>query len=79
MAMSRKHYNRVAEIIRGQRDDGGRPLTATFEEERRERLRVTENMARGLACMFEEDNPSFDKVRFIRACGIDKPYYYGGE
>jgi hypothetical protein len=71
MAMSRKHYNAVASVLSGQLT-GPAPLTASWDVERQTERRVIENVARGLSNLFADDNPNFDRERFLAACGVDK-------
>ena len=32
---------------------------------------VLENVANKTADIFEQDNPAFDRARFLKACGVD--------
>jgi hypothetical protein len=57
MAMSRKHYERAAMVIR-ENDNG-------------QGSEVAKGIARGLATMFKQDNGSFDRSRFMSACGFE--------
>jgi hypothetical protein len=54
--MSRKHYIRTAAIIKG--------LVLTQSEK--------EPIAQQFADMFEEDNPNFDRARFLAAAGVER-------
>jgi len=68
MAMTRKHYREVAEIIRAEREAAG-----FFTEDMMSAVLVsTFVMAGKLAVMFAHDNPYFDRGRFFEACGFDK-------
>lgn len=65
MSLSRKHYTAIAAILKAQRDvlqgeDLGRPLVQG----------TCDSIARELAVLFKLDNPSFDRGRFLRACGV---------
>ena len=65
MALSRKTYVAVAEVIEGVREEatknGGKcPAVLTCDE-----------IARGLADYFAGDNPRFDRSRFLTACGVE--------
>lgn len=69
MTMSRKHYEAVAEMIAevvadtpAHSDPEGFIATG--------RMQATRSIARGLASMFGEDNPRFDRQRFLDACGL---------
>lgn len=50
--LSRKHYIRIAEIIKSEKEKG---------------LMMNE-LIEDLAKYFEEENPNFDKNKFIQAC-----------
>ncbi len=66
MAMSRKHYREVAEIIKEQWD-----YSLTLEKSQGETVRaVLDSVASNLATMFRIDNSNFDRDRFLTACGI---------
>lgn len=69
MALSRKHFVRSAEIIRGQRNKT-LPITDDLDMTRRIIDETTANLARGFACWFAEENPHFDRDRFLTACGL---------
>lgn len=53
--MSRKDYVKTAAIIKG--------LILTHSEK--------EPIAQQFADMFEDDNPHFDRDRFMAACGVE--------
>lgn len=52
--MSRKDYVGAARIIKG--------LLLTYVEK--------EPIAQQFADLFEQDNPNFDRDRFLKACGV---------
>lgn len=62
MAMTKKHYEMVAECFRWNppRDPNGDP----------EVKRHHEMLADELAEAFRSDNPNFDRERFLKACGV---------
>ena len=61
--MSRKHYIKVAKIIKDNTlDDNGKMLPTLNKT-----LLVSE-----LCTMFKADNNNFDVVRFVDACGDDE-------
>lgn len=63
MALSRKHYNAVAEIISRRNREAVRP-----DDEARLFIRY---IAEDLADLFQADNPQhFDRRRFLAACGV---------
>lgn len=65
MAMSRKHYREVAEIISGEL-----PLPAARTPEADAERDVLRSVADGLAGMFKRDNSEFNRQRFMDACGL---------
>lgn len=68
MAMSRKHYREVAEIIKNERE-----AAAMLEPNMASAVLVsTFIVADKLATMFSEDNPGFGRDKFFKACGFDK-------
>jgi len=57
--MSKKHYERIAEIIRQHCEDlENSPFL------------VDNSLPRKLADYFSKENPKFDKSRFLKACGV---------
>jgi len=70
MAMSRKHYREVAEIIRAE-IHLDRPLTKhdrdTFDD-----ADAIYNIASALATMFKCDNSLFNRAQFMAACNIEE-------
>jgi hypothetical protein len=61
--MTRKDYVLIAQAIRTQID-----FSAKFEEE--ESRAGAQNIAYDLAWKLYEDNPRFDRKRFLEACGV---------
>lgn len=59
--MTRKDYVMIAETIRQNRKD--------FNEGE-DGLMLLTIMAHQLSNSFEEDNPRFDRARFLTACGV---------
>lgn len=78
--MSRKHYQQVASLVAGDIalarhqaacGDGPHSQASQVTMVRGEAaLQALRNMARGMADMFQKDNPAFDRARFYLACGI---------
>ena len=54
MPMTKKDYINIAKVISNNSISGGRMVRYDFIKE--------------LCLIFEEDNPNFDKVKFINAC-----------
>jgi len=68
MAMTRKHYQAFAQIIKDEREalkllDPNMVAVANVS---------TFIMANKMATIFAHDNPQFDRERFFKACGFDK-------
>jgi hypothetical protein len=60
MAMSRKHYTAVADILAAE----------LSIETHSASQRAVSNVARSLADVFASDNPNFDRSRFYTAVGL---------
>lgn len=58
--MTRKDYELMAKIIRANAD-------RCYESES---IFVIKDVANDLATALKEDNPRFDRVRFVEACGF---------
>lgn len=56
--MTRKHYIAVADIIK----------TVFCENENVLTNEALVMLVEKFCCLFEEDNPNFDRLRFIKAC-----------
>jgi len=67
MSMSRKHYREVAAILKAERFS--QADEDTFDDALGANS-VLDNVARGLATMFQIDNRNFDRDKFLEACGI---------
>ncbi len=64
--LSRKHYEAIADIIHDECHVAG--PSAAFDAGR---LTAGEDIALGLAALFQDDNPNFNNQRFFEACGVD--------
>jgi hypothetical protein len=62
--MTRKDYVLIAEVIKTQIE-----LSLKFEEE--ESRAGAQNIAYDLASKLSQDNPRFDRGRFLQACGVN--------
>jgi hypothetical protein len=65
MAMSRKDYEKVAAILREENDFAGDGRDLASRTARAVVATVTVKMAD----MFAEDNPRFNRAKFLEACG----------
>lgn len=76
MAMSRMTYNAVAAMIAGERkrteDKRFGSIPRFFV------LETTRNLAVSMANLFSQDNPRFDRARFMEACGIEDEHHRQG-
>ena len=71
MAMSRKHYREVAEVIKNNLDDlrllennGTPPAVTRYARD------VVQSVANDLAVVFKADNSNFRRDQFMEACGL---------
>jgi hypothetical protein len=62
--MTRKDYVLIAEVIKTQIE-----MSIKFEEE--ESRAGAQNIAYDLAWKLSEDNPRFNRARFLEACGVN--------
>ena len=67
--MTRKDYVMIAETLRGLLADIDRESPGMREVLRGERMGVA-SVARRLADQLRQDNPRFDRTRFMAACGL---------
>lgn len=66
--MTRKHYQLVADAFRESTDMQKRwPNSPEAQAD----YKTTKILAMRLAVSFSKDNPSFDAVRFLEACGVE--------
>ncbi len=64
--MTKKDYVKFAEMVKYNRANTGTGMDETFAG-----YRVACNdFAYAMADIFKEDNPRFDRDRFLKACGI---------
>lgn len=61
---TKQHYKAIAEIIKGQKE-----LADVFVAKQFVIQRISD-IAAGLAGYFAEDNPRFDREKFLVACGL---------
>lgn len=67
MAMSRKHYTDVAEIVKS--NLAAAKIMDTMEEADAAKA-ILRSVASDLASFFKRDNSAFDRQRFLTACGL---------
>jgi hypothetical protein len=62
MAMTKKHFVKIAQSINAQRyETPGKEVGTALDE-----------LARVLAGFFAQDNAQFDRARFLEACGMNE-------
>lgn len=61
--MTRKDYEKIARVIKA------RALTHCTHTDQRKGEML--DLALDLAVTFQQDNPRFDRARFLKACGIE--------
>lgn len=66
--MTKKHYEAIANIYRLQIQSARRH---TRKEHREIEEYADTSTAKALADYFAQDNPRFDRERFLKACGIE--------
>ena len=72
--MNKKHYIKVAAALARQNKNAQNFLDLKENDQYfRGQIVAIRDMANSLADMFAEDNPRFDRARFLSACGIFKP------
>lgn len=60
--MTRKHYTQIAALVED--------LAITTSDPTQAPDIAVADFVHGLANMFAADNPNFDRVRFVTACGM---------
>jgi hypothetical protein len=72
MAMTKKHFEAIAALVKDQgvRIDICQEGNDLDQDEAAAAWRCLEGVANGLANMCANDNPNFDKQRFLTACGF---------
>jgi hypothetical protein len=65
--MSRKDYEKFAQMIKKDADEAHATKNPSL---RSEMLRSVHNTAQTCIDVFTEDNPLFNKARFLQACGL---------
>lgn len=71
--MTKKDYVKIAKVLKDKRDLLGPQETWTNEDKRHFAgfLQACDMLIESFADMLAEDNPRFDREKFIRACGIE--------
>ena len=70
MAMSKSHYEACARAIRRRYEQA---LTIRDDNMSGVALGTLLMLATDLSKLFEDDNISFDRTRFLKACGVQEP------
>jgi hypothetical protein len=60
--MTKKHYQLIAKVFSDYLDDG--------DNDQLDGIGGAEKVARELATALEQDNPNFDRERFLKAMGL---------
>ena len=68
--MTKKDYIKFAKMIAEQRNDAWRNLQDDSPTYTAGRLQATKEIAHNMAAIFAEDNPNFDRDRFLKTCGL---------
>ena len=68
--MTKKHYEAIAAIIASTYNNANLYTTPGYKDTAKERRETLETTASRLADYFAQDNPRFDRTRFLAACGI---------
>lgn len=63
--LTRKHYVKVAAILKAEGDQYGSRIT-----DRAEGTAAVESVTKALAGVFAADNPRFDRGKFLQAAGV---------
>jgi hypothetical protein len=74
--MTKKDYLEVAQVIRRKRSDYTPPAETSLSPESVRLLEtctlVVDNVARDLADLFAQDNPRFERDRFMISAGVSR-------
>jgi hypothetical protein len=69
MSMTKKHYVKIAVVIKGQREQG--PIRTKEDQACVDSVNaVLDIVSMQLAHQFADDNSLFDRARFLTACGV---------
>jgi hypothetical protein len=69
--MTKKHFNAIAAAIRTAREDACAGRSGYAPEHVDAAMLATARIARDIAAVCADDNPRFDRVRFLAACGLE--------
>ena len=73
--MTKKHYIEIARVLKEQLENLKTKNPPTWDR-RPKSVWVVSRIANALCDLFIEDNPRFDKSRFLTACGLEDPMSY---
>jgi hypothetical protein len=65
--MSKKHYTAIADVVQEAMEIAADEGYSTPLDPRS----LVEQIARDLAVEFRNDNPRFDRGKFLKACGVE--------
>lgn len=67
--MTKKHFRQFAQAI-----DAQRRVTFSDKERQDDRLQTLRDVAEQFATIASQDNPRFDRDRFMKECGLGTTY-----
>ncbi len=71
MSMTKKDYELVAMVIKGQLENNNLLESMGWTpKDRRLSEAVVEDLAHFMAYHLKKQNPKFDRIRFLKACGV---------
>lgn len=68
--MTKKHYEAIAAIIKSTYTNAKLYNGINYRDTAHERCETLETTSIRLADFFAQDNPKFDRERFLEACGV---------
>jgi hypothetical protein len=71
MALSKKHFEQAAQVIRTQLSIAADQRLAEDSYGAEVTTKNARRVMNDLASIFEDDNPRFDRARFVAACGFE--------
>lgn len=72
MSLTKKHYEAIAAIIGSTYNNAKLYTLPNYKDTARARCETLEIAASRMADYFASDNPKFNRVRFLQACGVEQ-------